>query len=221
MSRRRVMVLAALFLIAALHPFTIYPWSLRRFPRRAPEVAPAGARPSLAICMSAYNEESVISAKVRGLIAMAEAYGPAEILVYVDGHRDRTLEILDGFRDRVRVIASSERLGKTVGLTSLGGQSSSELIAFTDANVVAPADSLVRLEAALRDPAVGCASARLVYTNPGESDTSRSGAAYWSLEERVKSAESETVGLIGVDGALFMVRREAYEPPPDEIIDDL
>lgn len=216
------MVLAGLFLLAALHPFIFYPWSLARFPRRPPcGDLPPGRRPTLAICMSAYNEERVIRAKTEGLIAMAEAYGPAEVLIYVDGQRDRTLEILNGYSDRIRIVSSNERRGKTVGLKSLVGLSSSELIVFTDANVIAPADSLIGLEAALRDPAVGCAAARLVYTNPSDTDTSRSGTLYWSLEESIKARESETLGVIGVDGALFMIRRDAYEPPPDDIIDDL
>jgi len=216
------LLLAALCFLVAIHPFTFYPWSLNWFPRRrAGSVAPSGTRPTLAVCMSVYNEERVIAAKVEGLIAMAEAYGPATILVYVDGTRDRTHEILDAYRDRVDIVTSSERRGKTAGLKALVSVSSSELIAFTDANVVAPVNALVGLAAALHDPGVGCAGVRLVYTNPGDSATSRSGAVYWSLEERVKERESETIGLIGVDGALFMIRRDAYEPPPDDIIDDL
>ena len=216
-------VLAALFLLAAVHPFTLYPWSLSRFqhrPKPAPGSLQAG-RPMLSICMSAYNEEKVIAAKAENLLAMAQAYGPAEILIYIDGQRDGTAAILEAYRDRIRVIASPERRGKTAGLKTLVGMASGERLAFTDANVVAAPDSLLRLGEALDDPTVGCASAHLIYTNPADTETSRSGADYWTREEWVKSQESKTIGVVGVDGALFMMRRDAYEPPPDDIIDDL
>ena len=91
---------------------------------------------------------------------------------------------------------------------------------FTDANVQTPADGLTRLAAAFADADVGCASARLVYANPDETAMSATGAAYWNREEEIKSLESDTVGVIGVDGAFFAVRRDAYEHAPDHLIDD-
>ena len=51
----------------------------------------AWVRPKVAICMSAFNEEKVIVAKVESLLDMVRAYGPAEIYVYVDG-ADRNLD---------------------------------------------------------------------------------------------------------------------------------
>jgi cellulose synthase/poly-beta-1,6-N-acetylglucosamine synthase-like glycosyltransferase len=207
-----------------MHPFVFYPWSLGAFKRRPvfhiPATAPSG-RPTLTICMSAYNEEAVIREKAASLIAMADAYGPVEIFVYVDGPQDRTLELLSAYRDRIRIFSSTERRGKTAGLKLLVSSSSSELIAFTDANVISSSDCLIGLELALRDPTVGCASARLVYTNAEESETSRGGAEYWNREELIKERESNTIGMIGVDGSLFMIRRDIYEFPPDDIIDDL
>lgn len=209
----------------ALHPLLLYPLTLTGFRARVPQTAraqpQAASRPRLSICMSVYNEEAVICDKAESLIAMADAYGPADILIYVDGGRDRTLHLLEPYRDRIRIVASKERRGKTAGLKLLVSQSDSDLIAFTDANVVGAPDALVRLQAALCDPGIGCASARLVYTNPDDSTTSLAGAQYWSREELIKARESDTIGVIGVDGALFMVRREIYEFPPDDIIDDL
>ena len=55
--------LAGVFLLLVLHPYVTYPLSLMLMPKRpirAP--APGWAHPSVAICMSAYNEERVIVA---------------------------------------------------------------------------------------------------------------------------------------------------------------
>jgi cellulose synthase/poly-beta-1,6-N-acetylglucosamine synthase-like glycosyltransferase len=214
--------LAVVFLMLGLHPYITYPLSLMLIPRHRPQrPEPGWRRPSLAICMSAYNEEAVIVAKVEGLLATAAVYGPAKIYVYIDGSTDRTAELLEPYRGRINIVASDERRGKTFGLKDVVAGSDSELLAFTDANVMIPPDGLLRLVEAMQDPDVCGASARLIYTNPQETGISASGAVYWNIEEAIKSLESETVGMIGVDGALFVIERSAYSPPPDELIDDL
>lgn len=215
---------AAFCLVLALHPFVIYPISLGMLKRRAPAPAmpiPLAERPSVALCVSAYNEERVIVAKVEAMLRMAERYGPATVHVYVDGATDRTPELLRPYADRIDLVVSPQRLGKTAGLNALVARSRSDLLAFTDANVVTPDDGLLVLAAAFADPAIGCTTAKLVYENEEETPTSAAGSFYWRLEERLKRIESATVGVIGVDGAFFMMRRAIYEPAPSRLIDDL
>lgn len=217
-----ILAAAVVFLLLAIHPYTIYPLSLWLMPRTRVKPPPENwRRPTIAICMSAYNEERVIVAKVESLLAMVADYGPATINIYVDGSSDRTAELLEPYRDRIRLIVSAERRGKTAGMKDLVQGVDADALAFTDANVVVPADALTNLALALADPDVCCASARLLYSNRTETGVSASGAIYWNLEEFIKSLETETVGLIGVDGALFVITREAYSAPPDELIDDL
>jgi len=217
-----LLALAAVFLLLGLHPYITYPLSLMLIHRQRPTSPPPGwRRPSVAICMSAYNEEAVIVAKVEGLLAAAEVYGPAKVHVYIDGSTDRTAELLEPYRGRINIVSSDQRRGKTFGLKDVVAGSESELLAFTDANVVMAPDCILKLVEAMQDPGVCGASARLIYSNPQETGISASGAVYWNIEEAIKSLESETVGMIGVDGALFVIERAAYSPPPDELIDDL
>ncbi|MGC1304249.1 MAG: glycosyltransferase [Caulobacteraceae bacterium] len=213
---------AAVFLVLALHPFMLYPLSLLLARRGQSQLlSPVrDERPRIAICMSAFNEERVIVAKVEGLLAMAEEYGPATIHIYVDGAEDSTATLLAPYADRVDLVVSQDRRGKTAGLNLLVQRSSGDLLAFTDANVVTPRDGLVKLAAAFADPTVGCATARLSYSNPDETGMSFAGALYWRLEEAIKTLETETVGVLGVDGAFFMMAREVYEPAPEYLIDD-
>lgn len=214
--------LGAVLLALAAHPYVTYPLTLALMSKRPLfPTDPDAPRPRVAICMPAYNEERVIVAKIEGLLEMAARYGPATIHVYVDGCSDRTAELLAPYADRIQLVVSNERRGKTVGLKQLVAGLDVELLAFTDANVDVPPDSLTQLVLALQDPEVCCASARLIYRNKSESGISTAGAAYWNLEEIIKGLESQTVSLIGVDGALFVIERSAYYPPPDELIDDL
>lgn len=220
-----MLVLTALVLIGVgCHPFGTYPLSLRLFARKLPPFVSDhlhAERPSVAICMSAYNEEAVIAGKVDSLIAMAGSYGPATIHIYADAPSDRTAEILSNYGDHIDLVVARERAGKTHGMNTLVARSTSELILFTDANVINDIDALPLLVAPFTDPKIGCASAHLIYSNPTESVTSETGAVYWSLEERIKRIESGTVGLVGVDGAMFMLRRSLHRPPPPMLIDDL
>lgn len=220
-------IIAAASILLGIHPFITYPLSLL-LARKQPLPdgnQPAGAgepAPSVAICMSVFNEERVIAVKMDSLLAMAAAYpGPVTVNVFVDGATDSTPQILASYQDRANIVLSKERRGKTWGMTHLVSQTDSDLLMFTDANVVSGHDALVGLSAPFRDPAVGLTSARLRYNNAGESVTSKSGAAYWEIEEAIKRIESQTVGLVGVDGAMFMIRRSLYQAPPPHLIDDL
>ncbi|QUD87017.1 glycosyltransferase [Phenylobacterium montanum] len=211
-----------LFMVLAAWPYTLYPLSLILMTR--PSANPRAitwTRPPLAVCMSAFNEEKVIVAKIESLLAMARAYGPAEIYVYVDGAQDRTAELLQPYADRIHLTVSTARAGKTAGLNLLVAQTEAPLLAFTDANVETPVDSLIRLAESFKDPNVCCVSARLRYVGEDDSGIAVAGAVYWSLEETIKELESRTIGLMGVDGALFMIDRAAYENAPNHLIDDL
>jgi cellulose synthase/poly-beta-1,6-N-acetylglucosamine synthase-like glycosyltransferase len=171
--------------------------------------------------MCAYNEASVIQAKTEALLTMAADYGPAEIFVFVDGAEDETAQLLAKYGDRVRITVSETRRGKTSGMKHLVAQSVSDLLLFTDANVVAPRGALAELVKALdAAPDICGASARLRYSNANDSSAA-AGAAYWSLEEAIKRVESDRVGCIGVDGAMFVIERAAYPDVPEHLIEDL
>ena len=213
-----------LSLTGSAHPFVTYPLSLRiirPFIRKPVVLGPVdGARPTLAILMSAYNEERVIEAKIEQLLLVAAAYGPARIHVYVDGSSDRTPELLKPYADRIDLVISTERRGKTAGLKRLWARADAELLGFTDANVDARPEAFIELARAFADPEVSCAAPRLMYAQ-GDTAIANVSGAYWGLEERIKALESETVGVVGVDGSMFMMRHSAYKPPPDHLIDDL
>ena len=214
--------LSAFLAACALHPFVTYPISLALFATRRVKAATGSTdRLSVAICMSAYNEEAVIVDKVRSLIAAAEAYGNATVHIYTDGCSDRTEELLRPFADRIDLIVSHHRCGKTHGMNLLLERSTSALVMFADANVVSDDRIISQLATPFGDPTVGCTTARLLYSNSDESATSLAGSIYWAMEESIKQIESSTVGVIGVDGASFMIRRSLYCSAPDDLIDDL
>jgi cellulose synthase/poly-beta-1,6-N-acetylglucosamine synthase-like glycosyltransferase len=221
-----LMIIGALLLWSALHPFTTYPaslWALQRWQKRRPDSPTIAALEAgdVAICMCAYNEERVIDAKMANLLAIKRAHPGVEILVYVDAASDRTAERLRAYQDEIRLVVATERHGKTHGMNLLVSMVQKPIILFTDANVMIDVDAPARLMRYFADPTIGCVSGHLRYTNPEASVTAHTGSLYWRLEEWTKRLESRTGSAIGADGSLFAIRRELHRAPPDHIIDDM
>ena len=216
--------LCCLFVLLALHPFVTYPLSLmvvRRMRPRPPARIGTSPAPGLAVCVCAYNEESVIEEKVENLLDLRRAMdGNLEILVYVDAATDRTADILRRYVDRLTLVVSPQRHGKTHGMNRLVALARSDVVVFTDANVRIEPEAMPRLATYFTDPTVGCVCGTLTYVNDDETPTAASGALYWRLEEAIKQLESDTGSVMGADGSVFAVRRPLHRPVPDDIIDD-
>lgn len=217
-----LLALGVLCVLAAAHPFVTYPASLRLMARRrAAPIRPGPARGTAALCVCAYNEERVIGAKVENMLSLAASWPGLEVLVYVDGAADGTADVVRGFGDRVRLVASPARLGKTHGMNTLVAMTGADYLVFSDANVVFAPDALPKLLAPFGDPGVGCVCGHLVYTLPGDNVTAATGSLYWRLEERIKADESATGSVVGADGSIFALRRALHVPPPPDLIDDM
>jgi cellulose synthase/poly-beta-1,6-N-acetylglucosamine synthase-like glycosyltransferase len=212
--------LSAFFLLLSIHPFVTYPLSLLPFRRDGEAPAAPGSLPSFAICVCAYNEERTIADKARNMIALADTVPDCQLFIYVDGATDRTLDRLKPFRDRIEVVAADVRRGKSHGMNVLVDRCSADVVVFTDANVELDADALRQLAPWFSDPSVGCVCGHLIYSNSDESAMASSGSLYWRIEETIKQLESDAYSVVGADGSLFAIRRDAHHVVPDDIIDD-
>jgi cellulose synthase/poly-beta-1,6-N-acetylglucosamine synthase-like glycosyltransferase len=220
-----LIAVSILFALLALHPFTTFPLSLRLLSRFFPPAAPArqasASTPSVSVCMCAYNEAAVIEAKARNLLELKHSSGgEVELLIYLDGGSDNTAQLLEPFADRITIVNSRERHGKSHGMRRLVAMAKGDLLVFTDANVMIDSSAIIALRRHFADPRVGCVCGHLIYGNAAASETSAVNSTYWSLEERLKSLESSYGTVVGADGSLFSVRRKLNPVVPDDIIDD-
>jgi cellulose synthase/poly-beta-1,6-N-acetylglucosamine synthase-like glycosyltransferase len=220
-----LIILAAISLGLATHPFVSYPASLLLLRRWAPvavRTAPPGPpAPRAALCFSAYNEADVIGDKIANLRALRARMPDLAIHCFVDGASDGTDRILAEHTDLLRLTVSPERRGKTFGMNTLVAQTDADIVIFTDANVMVPPEGIPRLLEYFADPGVGCVCGHLIYVNSRETETSRNGALYWRLEEFTKELETDTGSVVGADGSLFAIRRALHRPVPETIIDDM
>lgn len=217
-------ILSFLFGLAAIHPFTTFPVSLVFLRKLKPQpLRPVGdgGGETFAICVCAYNEESVIREKAENLIMLKRALPSLEVKVYVDCASDRTAEILADYADEFDIHVATERHGKSYGMNLLVSRCTASIIVFTDANVMLDPGCIDAFRDYFADLAVGCACGHLKYINADEGATAATGSLYWKLEEFIKQAESDTGSVMGADGSIFAIRRTLHTPPPADIIDDM
>jgi cellulose synthase/poly-beta-1,6-N-acetylglucosamine synthase-like glycosyltransferase len=212
------------FAALACHPFVTYPLSLlavRAVAGAMPRRALADTRSlKVAVLCCAYNEATVIGAKLANARELAAADPSTRFLFYTDGCTDRTAELIaaDG---TAQLIASERRQGKSHGMNLLAAAAGDvDVLVFTDANVRVDPGAIAAVRRAFADPAIGCVCGHLVYVNPEESATADAGARYWSFDEWLKRLETDTGSCVGADGSLFAIRRALFAPVPPDIIDD-
>jgi cellulose synthase/poly-beta-1,6-N-acetylglucosamine synthase-like glycosyltransferase len=106
-------------------------------------------------------------------------------------------------------------------MNRLVARATSDIVVFTDANVIVDDTAFERLMPYFADPEVGCVCGHLRFVNARASGAATTGWLIWALEEVLKRMESARGSVMGADGSLYAIRRELHRPVPDDIIDDM
>jgi cellulose synthase/poly-beta-1,6-N-acetylglucosamine synthase-like glycosyltransferase len=215
-------LLALAAAVAAAWSYGLYPVLLRRLVAGAgarPEAKTASAPPSVEVLVAAADEETVIAARVRDLLAQAVA-APYGVAIGCDGSSDGTeVEARLALGERGRVLAFPQRRGKASVLNDLVASSRADVLVFTDANTRFEEGAVAALLGELADPSVGAVCGRLVIERAEGGGTPEE--AFWERETALKEAEGRLGICLGANGAIYAARREAVEPlPPDTAMDD-
>ncbi len=177
---------------------------LRPRPVRKNEVTP-----SVALVVSAHNEEAVISRRLENLVELDYPADRLEIVVASDGSTDDTdalVEEVAAREPRVRLLRCP-REGKVAAQHRSVRETASDVLAFTDANTEWKADALRRLVANLADPEVGYVCGQLRLESP---DGANLEGVYWRYEMWVRAQESACSSITAGNGAIYAVQRDAY-----------
>ncbi len=194
--------------------------SLRRPRRSRSGDGPLGRAPLVTAVIPVWNGAATIVAKIESLLGQDYPTDRLEILIYCDGCTDetetlaRTVATQPAARGRVRVLAGPVRRGKPTGLNRMLADANGELVLFGDARQTLAPGSVRALAVALADPRVGCATGRLRLA--GEAGS----GVYWRYEEWIRRSESAFRGVVGMTGPIAMIRRDDFEPLPEDLILD-
>ena len=187
-----------------------YPAAMGVLARLRPRpVARRDVTPSVAVVVSAHDEEDVIARRVENLLELDYPAELLEVVVASDGSTDRTDAIVEEIaarEPRVRLLPCP-REGKVAAQHRSVRETESDVLAFTDANTEWRPDALRMLVRNLADPEVAYVCGSLRLESP---DGANLEGLYWRYETWVRSQESAASSITAGNGAIYAVRREAY-----------
>jgi cellulose synthase/poly-beta-1,6-N-acetylglucosamine synthase-like glycosyltransferase len=193
--------LAALAWTHALYPLTVALAARLRTRRVARDDA---YLPSVAVIVTAYNEEDAIERRLENLRALDYPFELLELVVTSDASTDRTEELAETARARV---IRNPRGGKVAAQDAAVRATEAEVVAFSDANATWAPDALRKLVRNLADPRVAYVCGRLRLE---ASDGSNKEGVYWRYELVTREAESRLGSVTAGNGAIYALRRSDY-----------
>lgn len=176
--------------------------------------------PFVTLLIAAHNEGAVIAQKLDNCLALDYPGESLQILVAADGSDDDTVDIVQKYAPQgVELSYHPARRGKLAAIGRAMEKVSGDIVAFSDANNMYSPGTIRALVGAFVDPKVGAVSgAKSILT--GDGVLGESEGFYWRYESFIKGAESRFGCCVAISGEVWAVRRELFETPPGEIIND-
>ena len=193
--------LAALAWTHSLYPLTVA-LAARVHTRRV--VLDDAYLPSVAVIVTAYNEESAIERRLENLRALDYPTELVELVVTSDASTDRTEELAEAAGARV---IRNPRGGKVAAQDAAVRATGADVVAFSDANATWASDALRKLVRNLADPKVAYVCGRLRLEAP---DGSNKEGVYWRYELVTRDGESRLGSVTAGNGAIYALRRADY-----------
>jgi cellulose synthase/poly-beta-1,6-N-acetylglucosamine synthase-like glycosyltransferase len=160
--------------------------------------------PSVAVIVTAYNEQSVIERRLENLRALDYPPELLELVVTSDASSDATEELAEAAGARV---IRNPRGGKVAAQDAAVRATNADVVAFSDANAVWAPDALRKLVRNIADPDVAYVCGRLRLEAP---DGSNKEGVYWRYELVTRDSESRLGSVTAGNGAVYALRRSEY-----------
>ncbi len=208
-------------LLAIAYTYVGYPSLLGVLAHLRPGVADhPPSTPFVTLLIAAYNEQDTIAAKIDNSLALDYPADRFEIIVASDGSTDDTADIVGSYASRgVELLHSRARGGKTVAINRAMGAARGEIVVLSDANNLYDPGTLRAVVAPFVDPTVGAACGNK-HIARGDGALGDSEGAYWKYEGWIKAQETRLGCTVAVLGEVFAIRRELFQPTPENIIND-
>ncbi|HEX7873778.1 MAG TPA: glycosyltransferase [Sphingobium sp.] len=199
---------------------TMLAWVQSRRQRRTPPAF----RPAVSVIIPAYNEERVIEASVRRVLA--SDYPGISVMVVDDGSKDRTSAIIaDIFADDPRVtLLTLANGGKAAALNRALLQTDGEIVIALDADTEFEAETIGRLARWFADPRIGAVAGDARVGNRVNVVTRWQAVEYITAQNLERRALAGFDAMTVVPGAVGAWRRAALEAvggyPEDTLAED-
>jgi cellulose synthase/poly-beta-1,6-N-acetylglucosamine synthase-like glycosyltransferase len=182
----------------------------------------SGSLPTVSFIVAAYNEEDCIEKKIINSLEQDYPADRIEFIFITDGSTDSTPEIIRNYTT-VQLLHTATRAGKSAALNRAVAAAQNDVLIFSDANTTLNKEATRNIARHYNQKDVGgVAGEKKVLSGAATDATHDAGSegAYWKYESFLKKIDSDFLTVVGAAGELFSVRRELYEPVPDQVILD-
>ena len=192
--------------------------------QRRPTMPDPATGPLISVLIPCFNEEKVIEASVRRILA--SEWKNLEVLVLDDGSSDATSEIVrKSFADEPRVtLLTFENGGKARALNRGLAQVRGEVIVALDADTLFPPETLAQLARWFVDPKVGAVAGTAIVGNRQNLITRWQALEYVTAQNLERRALAALGAVTVVPGAVGAWRRSALRElggyPDDTLAED-
>ena len=209
-----------LCLLIATYSYFGYPLLLLTLPgRKLHNSARSASIRKIAVIVAARNEVTKIASKLDNTLKLERHDLDLDLIVASDCSDDATDSIVHSYADRgIRLVRSPVRRGKEHAQGLAVASTDAEVIVFTDAGTILPADALVHIVDAFDDPSVGAVSSidRFISVD----GTVQGEGAYVRYEMWLRDLETRFYSLIGLSGSFFAARRSVCQRWDDRVQSD-
>lgn len=222
------LLLAACAMFGLLYPHAIYPpllWIISKYFAK-PIIGLGRDLHSIDVVLSAYNEEQLIGGCLSSIAESDYPGGLVRILVGDDGSTDATCTIIETVSESICQpevkLFRYNRSGKNYVINALIGQSTADIIVFTDADCVFDKCALSAINESFNDDSVGAAVGILKGSADGsEPDTGIEGDVFYrKIEAQINLFESAIQSTVTSNGALYGLRRTLVRSISSESLAD-
>jgi cellulose synthase/poly-beta-1,6-N-acetylglucosamine synthase-like glycosyltransferase len=229
-----ILVIISVFFL--LHSYLLYPihlYLLSKFRNNQSNEKLIGTSelPVVSIIISVYNEENIISQKLKSVLESDYPGHLIKIFVGSDDSSDKSNEYIKQLAEtdsRINFYHYTQRRGKALVINDLVEeafkkrmQSENHILLFTDANVILVKQTLRNLCRHFSDSKLALVDSKIIPTNLKKMGISYSEKQYMSLEIRIKHMEGELWGsMMGAFGGCFALRSTFFEKVPSRFLVD-
>ncbi|MHC1785293.1 MAG: glycosyltransferase family 2 protein [Anaerolineaceae bacterium] len=210
-----------IFIFLILYTYAGYPLILEvltRSIKRTREYTPIV--PPVSLLIAAYNEETILEAKIMNALRVVYPPEKMQIIVANDSSTDRTAEIAEKFAEKgVLLVTTPNRMGKIGNINYAAHFAIGEIFIISDATNMFDTNAIQELVKPFSDPSVGI-SGGIHVIERGDGVLGESEGLYWKYETRIEDNESRLGTCITANGDILAIRRELWKDIPLKVIND-
>ncbi len=177
--------------------------------------------PDVTLFITAYNEENVVAEKMTNIAAIDYPKDRLKIVWVTDGSTDNTNKLLGTYND-ITILFEPQRKGKTAAINRGMTFVDTPFVIFSDANSLINPEAIRLMMNKFTNKTVGGVSGeKRISSSISDGITSHGENVYWQYESKLKDMDSRFHSVVGAAGELFAIRRDLFDPiPEDSLLDD-